>query len=248
MFIVPHAGALTSVNLTRERQDGFSLAGMDFTPDAIGALVVATCFAAGLNLYATVLTLGVLARLHWVALPSGLDVLGSWTIIIIAAVMFTAEFFADKIPGFDLLWNAAHTFIRVPAAALLAYRASEHLSPDMQLAATTAGAMIAMATHSSKTALRAAVTASPEPFTNIALSTSEDAGAIGLSWVATHHPFAAAGVAAGVLLLALLCVTWLVRRLRRVMTSFSWRRSLGLDGLVNREHQAGPVTLQRPGN
>ena len=220
--------------------------GMNLTPDAIGALVVATCFAAGLNLYATVLTLGILARLHWVALPSGLDVLGSWAIIIIAGVIFTAEFFADKIPGFDLLWNAAHTFIRVPAAALLAYRASEHLSPGMQLAATTAGAMIAMVTHSSKTALRAAVTPSPEPFSNIALSTSEDAGAIGLSWVATHHPFAAAGVAAGALLLALLCVSWLVRRLRRALTNFSWRGALGLDGGLTGGKPADSFTLQGP--
>jgi hypothetical protein len=198
---------------------------MDFTPSAIGALIVATCFAAGLNLYATILTLGILARLQWVILPAGLDVLGSWPILIVAAVLFAAEFFADKIPGFDLLWNAAHTFIRVPAAALLAYRASEHLTPGMQLAATVAGAAIAMVTHSSKTALRAVVTPSPEPLSNIALSTSEDVSAIGLTWIATHHPYAAAGVASAIILVALLCLSWIVQRLRRLFTNPRWRKS-----------------------
>ena len=202
---------------------------MDFSASDIGGLVVATCFAAGLNLYATVLTLGALARLHWVALPQGLDVLGSWPILIISGCMFAAEFVADKIPGFDLLWNAAHTFIRVPVAALLAYRATEHLSPGMQLAATAAGGLIAMATHSSKTALRAVVTPSPEPVSNIALSTTEDAAAIGMTYVATHHPLAAAGVSGALILLSVVCLGWIVKRLRRAWTSFSVRRSLGLD-------------------
>ena len=196
---------------------------MDFTPGAIGALIVATCFAAGLNVYATILTLGLLSRLHWVALPPGLDILGSWLIIVVSGLMFAAEFFADKIPGFDLLWNAAHTFIRVPVAALLAYRASEHLSPELQVGATLAGGLIAMVTHSSKTALRAAVTPSPEPLSNIALSTTEDAGAIGLTWIATHHPFAAAGVAGMLTLLALLCLSWIVQRLRRAIAKLRWR-------------------------
>jgi hypothetical protein len=201
---------------------------MDFTPASIGALVVATCFAAGLNLYATILTLGLLARLHWVLLPAGLDVLGTWPILIVATLLFAAEFFADKIPAFDLVWNAAHTFIRIPAAALLAYRASEHLTPGMQLAATAAGAAIAMVTHSSKTALRAVVTPSPEPFSNIALSTSEDAGAIGLTWIATHHPFAAAGVACAILLVALFCLGWIVKRLRRAFSNLTWRKPTAL--------------------
>jgi hypothetical protein len=199
------------------------------SPGSIGGLIVATCFAAGLNLYATILTLGALARLHWVELPQGLDILGSWPILIISGCMFAAEFVADKIPGFDLLWNAAHTFIRIPVAALLAYRASEHLSPGMQLAATAAGAMIAMITHSSKTALRTVVTPSPEPVSNIALSTSEDAAAIGITYVAVHHPLIGGTVALGIILLAVLCLRWMVKRIRRAWTNFSWKRSLGLD-------------------
>ena len=201
---------------------------MNFTPSSIGGLIVATCFAAGLNLYATILTLGIVARLHWMELPPGLDILGSWPVLIVSGCMFAAEFVADKIPGFDLLWNAAHTFIRIPVAALLAYRASEHLTPGMQLLATAAGATIAMATHSSKTALRAVVTPSPEPVSNIALSTSEDAAAIGLTYVAVHHPLIAAGVSGAFILLALLCLNWIVKRVRRAWTNFNWRKSLGL--------------------
>ena len=201
---------------------------MNFTPSSIGGFVVATCFAAGLNLYATILTLGIVARLHWMELPQGLDILGSWPFLIVSGCMFAAEFVADKIPGFDLLWNAAHTFIRIPVAALLAYRASEHLSPGIQLAATAAGGLIAMATHSSKTALRAVVTPSPEPVSNIALSTSEDAAAIGVTYAAVHHPLMAAGVSGALILIALLCLSWMVKRIRRSWQSFNWRKAIGL--------------------
>ena len=201
---------------------------MNFTPSSIGGLIVATCFAAGLNLYATILTLGTIARLHWMELPHGLDILGSWPVLIVSGCMFAAEFVADKIPGFDLLWNAAHTFIRIPVAALLAYRASEHLSPGMQLLATAAGATIALATHSSKTALRAVVTPSPEPVSNIALSTSEDAAAIGLTYAAVHHPLISAGVSGALILIGIFCLNWLVKRIRRAWTTFNWRTSLGL--------------------
>ena len=146
-----------------------------FTPSTIAALVIAASFAAGLNVYATVLTLGLLAHAHWVVLPPGLEVLADWWVIgVSGATLFSVEFVADKIPGFDLLWNALHTFIRVPVAALLAYRATTQLSPGMQVLATAVGAAIALAAHGSKTAARALVTPSPEPVSNIALSASEE--------------------------------------------------------------------------
>ena len=97
---------------------------MAFTPSTIAALVIAASFAAGLNVYATVLTLGLLAHAHWVVLPPGLETLSDWWIIGVSGTLFAVEFVADKIPGFDLLWNALHTFIRVPVAALLAFRAT----------------------------------------------------------------------------------------------------------------------------
>jgi hypothetical protein len=159
-----------------------------FTPSTIAALVIAASFAAGLNVYATVLTLGLLAHAHWVVLPPGLEVLSDWWVIGVSATLFGVEFVADKIPGFDLLWNALHTFIRVPVAALLAYRATTQLSPGMQVLATAVGAAIALAAHGSKTAARALVTPSPEPVSNIALSASEDVGAVGITFLLPSIP------------------------------------------------------------
>src|SRR5215470_5658853 len=106
-----------------------------FTPTTIAALIIAASFAAGLNVYATLLTLGLLARAHWVVLPVGLEMLTNWWVIGVSGFMFAVEFFADKIPAFDMLWNVLHTFIRVPVAALLAWRSSEQLSPEMQILA-----------------------------------------------------------------------------------------------------------------
>lgn len=187
---------------------------MAFTPSTIAALVIAASFAAGLNVYATVLTLGLLARVHWVALPPGLETLSNWWIIGVSGTLFLAEFVADKIPGFDLLWNALHTFIRVPVAALLAFRATNQLTPEMQVLATALGAAIALAAHGSKTAARALVTPSPEPVSNIALSTTEDVAAVGITWVATQHPWAAAGFVLGLLLVSILMVRWVIQALR----------------------------------
>jgi Domain of unknown function (DUF4126) len=190
-----------------------------FTPSTIAALVIAASFAAGLNVYATVLTLGLLAHAHWVALPPGLEGLANWWVIGVSATLFSVEFVADKIPGFDLLWNALHTFIRVPVAALLAYRATTQLSPGMQVLATAVGATIALAAHGSKTAARAMVTPSPEPVSNIALSASEDVGAVGITWLATQHPWAAASITIALLAGSLLMVRWVIKALRRL-----WQR------------------------
>ena len=191
-----------------------------FTPGNIAALIIASSFAAGLNVYATVLTLGLLTRLHGVVLPPGLEVLGSWWVIAVSGIMFALEFVADKIPGFDMIWNALHTFIRPPIAALIAYQASHQLSPQMQIIATVAGGTIAVISHGSKTAVRAAVTPSPEPFSNIALSTSEDVLAVGITWLTTKHPWIAATIAIILTVCAVLAIRWIIRLLRRV-----WKRT-----------------------
>jgi hypothetical protein len=177
------------------------------SPSTVASLVIALSFAAGLNVYATVCTLGILARLHWIVLPGNLGTLANPWIIGVSAVLFFGELFADKIPGFDLVWNALHTFIRIPAAALMAYAASSHLSPEQQLLVTVAGGVIAAIAHSSKTAARVMVTPSPEPVSNIALSAGEDVVAIGLTWVATHHPVAA-GVTVAAVSFGLIFVLW----------------------------------------
>ena len=188
---------------------------MSFSPANITALVVAASFAAGLNIYATVLTLGLLARTQWVALPPGLDSLGHTWVLVVCGIMFAIEFVADKIPGFDVIWNALHTVVRIPVAALVAYHASSQLSPQMQVLATAIGAGVALASHGSKTALRAAVTPSPEPVSNIALSTSEDAAAIGLTWFATHHPLIAASIAVICLVAAVFAARALLRAIQK---------------------------------
>jgi hypothetical protein len=114
------------------------------------------------------------------------------------------------------VWNALHTFVRIPIAALLAYGATTHLSPAMQLLAVAVGSGIALAAHGSKTAVRAAVTPSPEPISNIALSTAEDAGAVGLSWLVTVHPWASATIALVAVGVAIFAVRWVVRAFRRM--------------------------------
>jgi len=140
--------------------------------------------------------------------------LESWPVIAASVVRFVIEFFADKIPAFDLVWSALHTFVRVPVSALLAYGATRQLTPAQQLLAAFLGALIALAAHGGKTALRAAVTPSPEPFSNISLSLSEDALAVGLTWLATRHPYAAASIALTLLVIIMLLARLVVNALR----------------------------------
>jgi len=177
------------------------------------ALLVAVSYAAGLNVYATVATLGLLARSGVLALPPALHLLTNGWVIGASIALFAVEFFADKVPAFDLIWNALHTFIRVPVAALLAYQATATLSPGEQLAATLAGGVIALIAHGGKTAVRAAVTPSPEPFSNITLSLGEDVVAIFLTWMATWSPWVATSIALSLILITILLVRWVWRAL-----------------------------------
>jgi len=193
------------------------LAGMKFGGSELVGLIVAVSFAAGLNVYATVATLGLLAHAGLVDLPPGLHLLSSWWVIAAAGVLFAIEFFADKIPAFDLFWNALHTFVRVPAAALIAYGATSQLSPEKQLLATLAGGAIALAAHGGKTAARVAVTPSPEPVSNFALSAGEDTLAIFLTWLATQHPIAAALLVAVFLVAIAAAMRWVVRTITRAL-------------------------------
>jgi|SRR5580704_8099949 hypothetical protein len=182
--------------------------------DQLFAILIAISFAAGLNVYATVATIGLLAHAGIFPLPASLELLASWYVIGGAGVLFLVELFADKIPAFDLLWNALHTFIRVPVAALLAYRATSQLSPGWQLFATAMGGLVALAAHGGKTAVRAAVTPSPEPFSNVMLSLGEDALAIFLTWFSTRHAYWAAGIALVFVLAVVLLIRWVASALR----------------------------------
>jgi hypothetical protein len=192
------------------------LAGMKFSGSELVGLIVAVSFAAGLNVYATVATLGLLAHAGLLDLPGGLHLLSSWWVIAAAGVLFAIEFFADKIPAFDLFWNAVHTFIRIPVAALIAYGATSQLSPEKQLLATLAGGVIALAAHGGKVAARVAVTPSPEPASNVALSAGEDTLAVLLTWFAAQHPIAAALIVAIFLGAIAVVIRWVVRAMKNL--------------------------------
>jgi hypothetical protein len=187
-----------------------------FTSQDALAIVIGASFAAGLNVYATVATLGLLSHAHAFQLPPALHVLGSWPVITVCALLVGLECFADKVPVFDLLWNALNTFVRVPVAVLLSYGATQHLSPGAQIAAAALGGAIALASHGGKIAVRAAVTPSPEPFSNIALSLGEDVIAVSLTWFATKHPVIAGAIVAVCLLFIILATRYVVRAVRRL--------------------------------
>ena len=187
-----------------------------FQGTELAALILATSFAAGLNVYATIATMGLLSHAGILSLPGSLAPVANWWIIGVCLALFTVEFFADKVPAFDLVWNALHTFIRVPLAGVLAFAASSNLSPRMQLLAALAGAGIAFAAHGGKTAVRAIVTPSPEPVSNIALSAGEDVLAVFLTWFATRHPYMSAAIALVFVVIIVVLTRWIVRALRKL--------------------------------
>lgn len=189
---------------------------MNFGFQQILAIVVSASFAAGLNVYATVGTLGLLGRFGVVPLPESLHLLTDWWVIAVAAALFAIEFFADKVPAFDLLWNALQTFIRIPIAALLGYAAAAHLSPQQQILSASLAAAIAFAAHGGKMAARAAVTPSPEPLSNAALSLGEDAVAIGLTWLSTRHPYIATAIVGAALVVIAILARMIWRTLARL--------------------------------
>ena len=199
-----------------------------FIPDGhtLTALLVVVCFSAGLNVYATVAMLGLLAHTHVLILPPSLGIVENWYMIGACGALFLVEFVGDKIPVFDLLWNALQTFVRVPVAALITYAATSQLPQWQQLLATLAGSLIALAAHGGKTAARAAVLHSPEPISNAVLSLSEDAAVVFLIWFATKHPYAAAFIVLVATVVIVLMIRVVVRAMRnlfaeseRVLTS-----------------------------
>ncbi len=192
------------------------LANMKFGGPELVGLIVAVSFAAGLNVYATVGTLGLLSHAGLLDLPSGLHLLSNWWVIGASCVLFAIELVADKIPAFDLFWNALHTFVRIPVAALIAFGATSHLSPEKQLLATIVGGAIALAAHGGKTAARVAVTPSPEPISNFVLSAGEDTFAVFLTWFATRHPITAASIVVVLLVVIAFVTRWVIRAMKKL--------------------------------
>ncbi|HEY7462369.1 MAG TPA: DUF4126 domain-containing protein [Gemmatimonadota bacterium] len=186
---------------------------------ALLGLALSAALTAGLNLYATVLVLGALQRLDVVTLPGNLPVLADPWVLGVAGALFLIEFVADKIPWVDSLWDAVHTFVRVPAGAALAWSAAAHLPPGQQVALGLLGGTLAFAAHGTKLSLRAGVNTSPEPFTNWALSLLEDAFVVVSTIVAAIHPAVALAVVALFLALAAAFAVFLWRGLKRIFRS-----------------------------
>ncbi|MDX2029380.1 MAG: DUF4126 domain-containing protein [Blastocatellia bacterium] len=149
-----------------------------------------SAWLSGINLYATVLTLGALHRLGWAHLPGELSVLGNWWVLGLAGGMYLVEFVADKIPAVDSLWDAVHTFIRVPAGAILAATAFADFDPTIKMAAMIIGGGIALGSHGTKAATRLAANTSPEPVSNFALSIGEDLLTFGSAFLMVVSPIA----------------------------------------------------------
>jgi hypothetical protein len=178
-------------------------------------LALGAGFSSGLNLYATIATLGLLQRYGIIHLPASLQVLAHPWILGIAIALYAVEFLADKIPYVDTIWDAVHTLIRPPAAALLAYSATVAAPSEWRWGAALLAGGVALTSHGTKASARAAVNTSPEPFSNWVLSLGEDALAVWLTWMATVHPTATIVVVAFLILLAGYLLFHLFRFLRR---------------------------------
>jgi hypothetical protein len=171
-------------------------------------------FAAGINLYATIAILGLAERYGWVALPPQYRVFDNDVIIVGAIVLYIVEFFADKIPWVDTLWDGLHTIIRPVGGALIAVATLGDASPGMQTLVGLLGGAVAASTHLSKAGTRAAANASPEPFTNWILSFGEDVFVVGLGALALKYPAAAAVVVIACLALMVMFAAWITRAVR----------------------------------
>jgi hypothetical protein len=174
-------------------------------------------FSSGLNLYATVATLGLLERFGVIHLPTSLHALSHPAVLAIAVVLYVVEFFADKIPYVDTAWDALHTFIRPPAAALLAYGAAGAAPAEWRWAAALLAGGVALTSHGTKASARAAVNTVPEPFSNAALSFGEDVLAVWLTWMATAHPLATTIIVVMLIALSVFLLFHLFRFARRAL-------------------------------
>ena len=182
-------------------------------------------WASGVRLYAVLFFLGLLQLFGIYTLPANLQPLGNPWVMGASGFMFAIEFFADKIPGFDSVWDAAHTFIRIPAGALLAAAAVAGGDPGMSVAAAILGGTIAAGSHVTKASTRALINTSPEPLSNWTASVTEDAASIGVAWTALMFPMVALGFLVVFFVLAFWLLPKIWRGLKRVRASI--RQLLG---------------------
>lgn len=180
------------------------------------ALAAGLGWASGLRLYALIFTLGALDRFAGVTLPGDLSVLSNLWVMGISGLLLMTEFFADKIPWLDSVWDSIHTFIRIPAGAMLAGAVMGDQGSAMQIATGLLGGTLAAGTHFAKSGTRAAINTSPEPFTNVAASTAEDAMFAGGMWAMLNYPLFFLGGLAVFIVLAIVLMLLLWRFVRRV--------------------------------
>jgi hypothetical protein len=172
-------------------------------------------FAAGINLYATVAILGLAKRYGWVVLPDQFAAFDNDLVIGVAIVLYVVEFVADKVPWVDSLWDGLHTVIRPVGGALIAVTTLGEASPTIEGLVALLGGAVAAGTHFTKAGTRAVANTSPEPFSNWALSLSEDVFVVGLAALALKYPAAAAVVVLAGVVLMLVFATWIVRAVKR---------------------------------
>lgn len=198
------------------------------------ALSLGAGWASGINLYAAVLMLGVLQTTGGIQLPADLQFVADPWVMIAAGFMYCVEFFADKTPGVDSAWDAIHSFVRIPAGAVLAAAAMGDVSPAAELAAGLIGGGLAATSHFTKAGSRLLINTSPEPFSNWAASLAEDVAVFGGLWAALHHPWLFLALLAGFVALAI----WLLPRL--------WRAIRGLLARVLQFFSGGPAAPAPP--
>jgi len=173
------------------------------------SLTMGASWASGINLYATILVLGLMHLTGNIVLPAPLQVLASPMVIGAAGLMYAVEFVADKIPGVDTGWDSIHTFIRIPAGAMLAAGAVGQVNPTLAIAAGILGGGLAASTHATKAGGRVMINASPEPFTNWTASVVEDVAVVAGLWTALHSPW----LFLGLLVLCILLMAWLLPKI-----------------------------------
>ena len=183
---------------------------------SLAALAAGLGWASGLRLYALVFVLGALARFAGVQLPGGLGVLAHPLVLGISGVLLVVEFFADKLPWLDSLWDAVHTFIRIPAGAALAAAVMGEQGGALQIAMGLVGGTLAAGTHFAKAGARAAINTSPEPASNVLTSFGEDVLFAGGMWMLVHQPLIFLGALAVFVVLAVVLIVVLWRFVRRI--------------------------------
>ena len=209
------------------------------------ALMLGAAWAAGINLYAAVLVLGLLGNAGYAELPPALQVLQDPLVIGVAGIMYFIEFFADKTPGVDSGWDAIHTFIRIPAGAVMAAGAAQafEVNQALELAAALVGGGVAATSHFTKAGSRLMINTSPEPFSNWGASVAEDVSVFAGLWAALNHPW----IFVALLIVFLLLAIWLLPRIWRAIkrAAHAMRRWFGKDEVSAGQHGEGLEARRR---